>query len=156
MAIQTKQQKRAAFALAELKDKVEKQQVDSKLATFIVGMPNMILSNGIGQSMAFLMAKAAKKNKKNEKQNPEHEFVFLTIKKYLCENYKSTFGDFKKDAGQDEKEIAQNNYAFLRKFNDVSQGEYIEMQNETLRMLEWLKRYARAFEPDSKNKAADE
>lgn len=150
MEIQTKQQKRAKFALTELEDKVRNNQIDSKLATLIVGMPNMILSNGIGQSMAFLMAKAAKKNKKNEKQNPEHEFVFLTIKKYLCENFKSTFGEFKKDAGQDEKEIAQNNYDFLRKFNDVSQGEYIEMQNETLRMLEWLKRYARAFENDTK------
>lgn len=135
MAIQTKQQKRAAFALAELKDKVEKQQVDSKLATFIVGMPNMILSNGIGQSMAFLMAKAKKK--------PEREFVFYTIKKYLCQNYKDTFGDFKKDD-------MQNDYDFLKKFNEVSQDKYIKIQDEVLRMLEWLKRYARAFETDSK------
>ena len=72
MAIQTKQQKRAKFALNELKDKVSKNEVDSKLATFIVGMPNMILSNGIGQSMAFLMAKA--------KSKPERKFVFYTIK----------------------------------------------------------------------------
>lgn len=150
MEIPTKQQKRAAFALGELNDKVSKNEVDSKLATFIVGMPNMILSNGIGQSMAFLMAKAAKKNKKGEKQNPEHEFVFLTIKKYLCENYGSTFGEFKNDDIQDENEAVRNNYDFLKKFNDTSQDEYIKMQNEVLRMVEWLKRYARAFETDSK------
>lgn len=138
MTIQTKQQKRAAFALNELKDKVEKNQVDSKLATFIVGMPNMILSNGIGQSMAFLMAKM--------KNKPERLFVFLTIKKYLCENYKNTFGDFKKDD-------IQNDYDFLKKFNDIPQNEYIKMQDEVLRMLEWLKRYARAFESDSKKES---
>jgi len=135
MAIQTKQQKRAKFALDELKDKVEKNQVDSKLATFIVGMPNMILSNGIGQSMAFLMAKAKKK--------PEREFVFYTIKKYLCQNYRSIFGEFKKDD-------MQNDYEFLKKFNEVSQDDYIKMQDEVLHMLEWLKRYARAFETETK------
>lgn len=137
----TKQQKRAKFALDELKDKVEKNQVDSKLATFIVGMPNMILSNGIGQSMAFLMAKM--------KNKPERLFVFLTIKRYLCQNYKETFGDFKKDD-------PQNDYEFLKKFNDISQNEYIKMQDEVLRMLEWLKRYARAFESDSKKEALGE
>jgi len=135
MTVQTKQQKRAAFALGELKERVEKNQVDSKLAAFIVGMPNMILSNGIGQSMAFLMAKM--------KNKPERLFVFLAIKKYLCENYKSVFGEFIKDD-------MQNDYAFLKKFNDISQNDYIKMQDEVLRMLEWLKRYARAFETESK------
>ena len=141
MAIQTKQQKRAAFALDELKEKVKKNLVDSKLAAFIVGMPNMILSNGLGQSMAFLMAKAKKK--------PEREFVFYMIKKYLCQNYKDIFGDFKKDD-------MQNDYDFLKKFNEVSQDKYIKIQDEVLRMLEWLKRYARAFETESKKETADE
>ena len=141
MAIQTKQQKRAKFALNELKDKVSKNEVDSKLATFIVGMPNMILSNGIGQSMAFLMAKA--------KSKPERKFVFYTIKKYLCQNYASVFGTFKQDDAQDD-------YNFLKKFNEVPQNEYIKMQDEVLRMLEWLKRYARAFETESKEKSSGE
>ena len=141
MAIQTKQQKRAAFALDELKEKVEKNEVDSKLATFIVGMPNMILSNGIGQSMAFLMAKA--------KSKPERKFVFYTIKKYLCKNYGTVFGVFVRDN-------LQNDYDFLKKFNNVSQSEYIKMQDEVLRMLEWLKRYARAFETESKDKTKGE
>ena len=123
--MQTKQQERAAFALKELESKVKNKQVDSKLSSFIVGMPNMILSNGIGQTLAFLMAKAKKK--------PEREFVFYTIKKYLCKNYESKFGDYKEND-------MQNNYEFLMKFNNISQSEYIEIQNEVLRMLEWLKR----------------
>ena len=138
--IQTKQQKRAKFALNELNEKVKSNSVDSKLSTFIVGMPNMILSNGLGQSLAFLMAKA--------KDKPERKFVFYTIKKYLCQNYNGTFGSFKSDD-------MQNNYEFLKKFNDISQGDYLKMQEEVLRMLEWLKRYARAFETEKKEITAE-
>ena len=133
MAVQTKQQKRAAFALKSLlKDKGD--NVEKKLATFIVGMPNMILSNGLGQSLAFLKAKG----------KGEHKFVFDVIKKYLCKNYEDIFGKPAQDNFQDD-------FDFLKKFTEISQGNYIKMQDETLRMLEWLKRYARAFEKEEKS-----
>lgn len=130
MDILTKQQERAIFALEALQQKFSTNKVDSKLATFIVGMPNMILTNGIGQTMAFLMAKM--------KDKEERKFVFYTIKKYLCNNY-PVFGQYTNDD-------AYKDYEFLKKFNGINQIEYIKMQNEVLRMLEWLKRYARAFE----------
>ena len=118
--IRTKQQERAKFALDALKN----EQITKELANFIVGMPTMILSNGLAQTMAFLMAKMDKK---------EREFVFNVIKKYLCENYKD---DFPSD---DKKE-------FLMQFNNINDFyKLIEMQNDVLKMLEWLKRYARAF-----------
>lgn len=135
MAVQTKQQKRAAFALESLQDKVKQDNVEKKLATFIVGMPNMILSNGLGQSLAFLKAKG----------KGEHKFVFCVIKKYLCENYEDVFGKPAQDNFQDD------DFNFLKKFTEISQGDYIKMQDETLRMLEWLKRYARAFEKEEKS-----
>ena len=134
MAVQTKQQKRAEFALESLQDKVKRDNVEKKLATFIVGMPNMILSNGLGQSLAFLKAKG----------KDEHKFVFCVIKKYLCENYEDVFGKPAQDNFQDD-------FNFLKKFTEISQGKYIKMQDETLRMLEWLKRYARAFEKEEKS-----
>ncbi|HAZ96755.1 type III-B CRISPR module-associated protein Cmr5 [uncultured Treponema sp.] len=124
MPIQTKQQKRAEFALKSL-DKYKDSGVPSTYATFIVGMPNMILSNGLGQSLAFLKAKSSKK---------EREFVFGILKSYLQKEFSSSFVNVKDD------------FAFLSKINSISQNEYIKMQEEVLRMLEWLKRYARAFE----------
>lgn len=124
MAIQTKQQKRAEFALKSL-DKYKDSGVPSGHATFIVGMPNMILSNGLGQSLAFLKAKSSKK---------EIEFVFGILKSYLQKEFSSSFADIKDD------------FDFLSRINSISQSEYIKMQEEVLRMLEWLKRYARAFE----------
>ena len=55
------QQERAKFAIEQLEKISINQVIDKDTATFIVGMPNMILSNGIGQTMAFLLAKNDKK-----------------------------------------------------------------------------------------------
>lgn len=130
MAIQTKQQKRAEFALKEL-NIYKKDGVPGGYATFIVGMPNMILSNGLGQTLAFLKAKSSKK---------ERDFVFKVLKKYIQQEF-STFSS------------AADDFSFLEKLNSISQSEYIKIQEEVLRMLEWLKRYARAFEESKEVKS---
>ncbi len=130
MAIQTKLQKRAEFALREL-SQYKDTGVPSGHATFIVGMPNMILSNGLGQTLAFLKAKSSKK---------ERDFVFKVLKKYIQQEF-STFSSVDDD------------FLFLEKLNSISQSEYIKIQEEVLRMLEWLKRYARAFEESKEVKS---
>jgi CRISPR-associated protein Cmr5 len=130
MAIQTKQQKRAEFALREL-SQYKIGGVPSGHATFIVGMPNMILSNGLGQTLAFLKAKSSKE---------ERDFVFNVLKKYIQQEF-STFSNTNDD------------FSFLEKLNSISQSEYIKIQEEVLRMLEWLKRYARAFEESKEVKS---
>lgn len=134
MAVQTKQQKRAEFALKYLEEleNFKTSGVSSDYATFIVGMPNMILSNGLGQSLAFLKAKSAKK---------EREFVFKVLKKYICGEFSS---DFPSQA---------DDFSFLKKLNEIDQAKYIQIQEEVLRMLEWLKRYARAFQKEDKKEA---
>ena len=126
--METKQQQRAAFALKAL-EKFREIGVKKEYSQFIVGMPNMILSNGLGQSLAFLKAKSSKE---------ERNFVFFVLKKYLLEEYKSDFT------------IVQDDFSFLEKINSVSQSKNIKMQEEVLKMLEWLKRYARAFEQADK------
>ena len=117
--IETMQQKRAKFALEALKN----EEISKDLANFIVGTPTMLLSNGLGQTMAFLMAKMDKK---------ERKFVFDVIKEYLCKNYEDYF------TSQDDKE-------FMMQFHNIDFYKQIEMQNEILKMPEWLKRYARAL-----------
>lgn len=119
--MQTKQQKRAEFAL----EKINNQTINDTYANFIVGMPTMILSNGLGQTMAFLAATMDKK--------AERRFVFYTIKEYLNINYPNFTN-------------TDNKYSFLQEFTEIAQNEYIKIQDDILRMLEWLKRYARAFQ----------
>lgn len=126
--LQTRQQKRAEFALDALKGKAKSNAINKDLANFIVGMPNMILSNGLGQSLAFLKAKSSK---------PEREFVFSVLKKYIRKEYSTVF-------------TSDDDFDFLCKMNEVNQLDYIKLQDECLRMLEWLKRYARAFQQPEK------
>lgn len=121
---QTIQQKRAAFALNKLLETGDK--VDKELAQFIIGVPNMILSNGIGQTFAFLLSK--KKSKMGR--------VFDIMKDWLEQQMPKQFPHI------------EDNIKFLRKFNSISQPEYLDAQHECLRLLEWLKRYARAFSED--------
>jgi CRISPR-associated protein Cmr5 len=124
---QTKQQRRAQFALENLSK--TNNGVDEKIANFIVGTPTMILTNGLGQTLAFLLSK------KNDKEKQ----VFLIIKKWLCETMNKQFGV---DSVSD--------IDFIRKFNKLSQQEYLDAQHETLKLLEWFKRYARAFQQEEK------
>ena len=116
MAIVTKQQKRAEFALEEVKKLMtDSNFVEKELAKLIVRMPTRLLSNGLGQMLAFLRSK-----EENEVK------VFKIIKKYLGE----------------EK---QSDIDFLLSINTMESKLYQEKQMEVLKMLEWLKYYGRAF-----------
>ena len=122
--MRTKEQKRSQYALQMLEEMFG-VHVDPDPANFIVGVPTMVLTNGIGQTMAFLMFK--KKEKK-------HLNVFKIIQGWLQ---------------QEIPELkTESNIDFLKKFSTLNQKEYLTAQQESLAMLQWLKRYARAFEKE--------
>lgn len=132
MEVQTKQQKRAKFALDEIvkyKDSSKNKAEFHDFANFIVGMPNMILSNGLAQTLAFLLTKKDKQKK-----------AFDIIKNWIQTPNNASFG-IKGDT----------DIAFLKSFSMINQKTYIDVQNETLRLVEWLKRYARAFDEEKKD-----
>ena len=124
---QTKQQKRAKFALKKINEYKSSNMNAIEfhdLANFIVGMPNMILSNGLGQTLAFLLTK---KDKQKE--------TFNIIKEWIQDSENLSINI----SGNTPRE-------FLTAFSEIDQKKYIDVQNETLRLMEWLKRYARAFD----------
>lgn len=128
----TKQQDRANFALKKLEEFSEDKSnivVKKELSSFIVGMPTMILANGLGQSLAYLFSKY----KKTERQQ-----TLKIIIEYICENYKSDFGEY--------KATSEASFNFLKRLQNIDQLKYVKIQEDVLKMLEWLKRYARAFE----------
>jgi CRISPR-associated protein Cmr5 len=122
--MQTKEQQRAAFALMQIEEQFD-NRVDEKTANFIVGTPTMILCNGLGQTMAFLLSK---------KKEPKQKAVFDFVRAWL------------------EKEkphlAALSDMEFLKKFTALSQADYLDSQRESLAVLQWLKRYARAFQEE--------
>ena len=133
--IRTKQHKRAEFSLNILKKIYPDMKVNEKVSTFIVGMPTMILSNGIGQTMAYLASR---------KEKPDRLITYQIIHTYISTNYK-VFSDLLNDNGITKPDFTEKDYEFLTRFTKCSQKEYIEIQEDVLRMIEWLKRYARAF-----------
>lgn len=121
--MQTKEQKRSQFALEQITAHFN-DQVDEETANFIVGAPTMILTNGLGQSMAFLLSKKDRQDKYGQ--------VFAIIRTWL---------------EQDFKELNQpSEMEFLKQFSMLDQSVYLTAQREALAVLQWLKRYARAFQ----------
>ncbi|MDR3178041.1 MAG: type III-B CRISPR module-associated protein Cmr5 [Campylobacteraceae bacterium] len=126
--MQTKQQKRAEFALKAIN---EIDEIDKKTANFYAGAPTMILTNGLGQTMAFLLSKKEEREKE----------LFNKLKEWLSKE-KNPLADLK-----DKKDIE-----FLQAFNALPITKYIEAQTEALYLAEWLKRYAKAFEIEETRK----
>ncbi|AEI15247.1 CRISPR-associated protein, Cmr5 family [Flexistipes sinusarabici DSM 4947] len=123
-------QKRAEYAL----EKVLTISCDKKdFKSLSSGVPSMILQNGFGQTMAFLVAKGTDKDMKI-KENDKHIVMFRIIKEWLIKEL-STVG-FNKN--NNEKE-------FIKEISQLSQMDYLTAQKETLALLEWVKRYANAW-----------
>ncbi|ERP30773.1 type III-B CRISPR module-associated protein Cmr5 [Chitinivibrio alkaliphilus] len=122
--IQTKEQQRSAFALQKI-DTVFDGRTDKETANFIVGLPTMILQNGFGQTLAFLFSKA-----KGAKEGKYYDSAKVMLE-WANENG-ATLGDDLMKA--------------LSEISEMDARKYISIQQETLAMLCWLKRYARAFQ----------
>ena len=126
----SKEQKRSDFALEQLKNTFSNGgnlTIKKELANFIVGAPTMILQNGFGQTMAFLLSKCKGKTDKKDK----HFFTFRTIARW---------------SERVNEKVPSEKSAFFEAVSSLEQADYLKLQEEALKMLQWLKRYARAFQ----------
>lgn len=123
----SKEQLRSKFALEQLNNK----KIPDELATFIVGAPTMILQNGFGQTMAFLLSKCKGKADENDK----HYFTFKTIAAW---------------SNKVNGHVPAGEPGFFSAVSQLKQSDYLSIQEEALKMLQWLKRYARAFQEESR------
>ncbi len=112
-------QQRAAYCLERLEN-LTCSRADFK--SFSAGLPAMILQNGFGQTLAFLLAKGKDKQDK-------HLAAFNIITGWLL----------KRNFLADPKPAQ-----VLTEISQMPQTTYLHAQKETLAMLEWLKRYANA------------
>ncbi len=118
-------QKRSAYALDQV-IQLENQGIPKfdKLAS---SLPAMILQNGFGQTLAFLLSKATKNSKLDDKT--PHFQAFKIITQWHVNQGKLTKNDPP---------------AAMTVISEMPQSEYLHMQEETLALLEWVKRYANA------------
>ncbi|MFV9646819.1 MAG: type III-B CRISPR module-associated protein Cmr5 [Desulfobacterales bacterium] len=128
----SKEQKRSDFALKQLKDTFSNDgdlTIKKDIANFIVGAPTMILQNGFGQTMAFLLSKCKGKTEKKDK----HFFTFTTIARW---------------SERINEKVQPERSGFFEAVSSLEQTDYLKLQEEALKMLQWLKRYARAFQEE--------
>jgi len=135
-------QKRAKHALDKVNEIIDKHaNLNNKnFKSFAAGAPTIILQNGLGQALAFWASKM-----KPDKLNNE---------KYILNVIKSWFASSENplkfiESTTDEK-------SFITSLLDKDQTKYLEIQKETLAMLEWFKRYANAFLSEEKKKEGNE
>ena len=132
----SKEQKRSDFALKQLKDTFSNGgnlTIKKELANFIVGTPTMILQNGFGQTMAFLLSKCKCKDKDKDEIEDKHFFTFTTTARW---------------SERVNKKVPSEKFAFFGAVSSLEQTDYLKLQEEALKMLQWLKRYARAFQEE--------
>ncbi len=118
-------QERSIFALKQLESL---NGGTDKFAKLLAGLPAMILQNGFGQTLAFLLAKGTD-DKRNAKTNDEHIQAFDVLVAWLTRCNILPEGN----RGKAVKALAS-----------LDQAAYLQAQTESLALLEWVKRYAGA------------
>lgn len=109
-------QQRSAFALEQLGNVNQDREGFKKL---VLGLPAMILGNGFGQTLAFLLAKGTDR----------HLQAFTVITNWLRAR---------------QVLAGEHNAQVMREISHLPQHTYLQAQEEALALLEWVKRYADA------------
>jgi len=116
--MRTRGQERAEFALQEVYNAVTGMKDKAEFKSFTAGVPSMILMNGFGQTLAFMVAK----------KDDKYIKVLSMIKRWLVQK-----GNIN---------AVNNDREFIMKISGLDQKKYLEAQNETMALLEWVKRFA--------------
>lgn len=119
---QTIAQKRSEFALLQL----SQIPYDKDFATLAAGLPSMILQNGFGQALSFLLSKATEKDGQFKKKE-KHYSAFKIIVDWLKER-QILNGETEGNA--------------VLQLSQMSQDQYLMAQEEAMKVMEWVKRYA--------------
>jgi len=126
-AQQTLQQKRAAHAWACV-EKVP-AEIQKKYGSLVRSLPALIQSDGLGQTLAFLLAKDGKSKNKG---NTEHIEAYRNISNWISS----------KDSGLNIK--YEQGETLLEWLLKQPTADYRRATVEVLAYLSWLKRFAEA------------
>lgn len=125
---QTIEQKRALYAYNQVNNWINNELNLSKLSTLTPKIPTMILQNGLGQTLSFLLAK-------NEQQ------LTLLMQNWLC------------GAANDEEKpciVYINggaNNDLIERLISGTRDDYMRAQQEILALFNWVKKFADAKLP---------
>lgn len=127
---QTLEQQRAAKAwkYVQAVEKDKNNQLRKEYRTTVMKLPSLILTNGLGQTLAFLKSKG-----KGVVSNPE-EKVYSDLQEWLHSGETINWGN----ANHDE---------LIERIMAIDSDKYRLVTSEALSFLSWLKRFADAVLP---------
>ena len=124
------EQERAKYALNALNKLLEdkNKKNNDKYATYIRRLPSMILTNGLGQALAFLLADNAK-----DTHSPAIK-IYHQIQHWLL---------------SERKIYDSSDSDLMATLVKQKSSGYMHAQHETLKLLVWMKKFADAYLPES-------
>lgn len=108
---------------------------DGKYKSYVKKLPSMILSNGLGQTLAFIIAKRKKEKEKNKpgmEQNPKnaYDLLYKQLTEYLKSNSTARI------------RMPHNENELIEWVIKLPSPEYRYITEEILALLNWLKKFA--------------
>jgi CRISPR-associated protein Cmr5 len=126
----TLEHERAAFAYEKVKRcKGENVDYRKKYATHVRSLPTMVLQNGLGQALAFLLADA------EGNQTPSIQ-LYSELQDWLCGTPIS---------GWQERVYAEGE--LIERLIQGSRADYQRAQQSVLALLSWMRKFADAYLP---------
>jgi CRISPR-associated protein Cmr5 len=124
----TLEQKRAKYALDEVIKFTGDKEKKEKYSTLVRRLPAMILNNGLGQALAFLLA-----DDKGEQKEPSWQ-LYSQLQEWLC-----------------DKNHPPQIYSgkLIDSLMAGDRFQYIRAQQEVLTLLTWMTKFANAYLPKS-------
>ncbi|MEO0271911.1 MAG: type III-B CRISPR module-associated protein Cmr5 [candidate division WOR-3 bacterium] len=129
---------KCALQGVELKSKVkinDEWYEDDKYAPYVKKLPSMILSNGLGQTLAFVVSKKKKtkdKHKPGDEQNPKNAYDLI---------YKQLTDYLKSDSAA-RIQMPKDKRELIEWVITLDSRNYSYVTEEILAFLKWLKRFA--------------
>ncbi|MCW2279328.1 type III-B CRISPR module-associated protein Cmr5 [Heliophilum fasciatum] len=152
MPVEDRDQQRAGYAWTKINDAAAQKFAD-RYKELVRKFPAYILTNGLGQALAFLVAKGSqtlgdKRSCPNEQK--AHGALYLHIQEWLCQEgmayADAVAGEMRDPDG------GNRDFRLMERIVRQEQGSlsYRQATMETLALLQWFKRFAEAVLPDDK------
>jgi len=132
--MQTMQQKRAKFALEGVQNAKDRRVSAKEYKSYAAGFPAMIQMNGLGQAAAFYRSKGV--------GNTPKQVAYLSLYNLLS--------DWLKTTGQ-----PYVNQDLLIGITTGNMHAYMLAQGEALALLDWVKKFAKAFMEETQTQSDD-
>jgi len=129
-------QERAQFAYRVIKEAINKGEINFTIkdfSSFVAGLPAMILQNGLGHTLCFLLAKACDQKSNKYKKEDKHWFAFNAMVEWLQKRELLPH------------DVSLNSHGVIDEIIKKKSLEMMVLQEEALRFLEWFKVMSKIF-----------